>query len=207
MLFGGKKDDANDEAMKKMGEQMQKLSEMIGELQQKLAAKTAEADGLRTQAAHSSANEVALKDAQAQMEVLRNQINDLQSQAQKQAAAAQAAAAQPATQASAPAAPAGTAAGHSVGGGMKQVLSADEPATGGLAAGATAYVTRAGGLALRLRSGPSLNDSVKGSLPPGTQMTLLDGPRQADGHGWWHIRTADGREGWVAGEDLRTQPD
>ena len=29
MLFGGKKNDDNDEAMKKMGEQMQKLSETI----------------------------------------------------------------------------------------------------------------------------------------------------------------------------------
>lgn len=29
-------------------------------------------------------------------------------------------------------------------------------------------------------------------------MTLLSGPQQADGHGWWNIRTTDGREGWVA---------
>ena len=68
-------------------------------------------------------------------------------------------------------------------------------------------MTRAGGLPLRLRSGPSLNDSILDRLQPGTQMTLLDGPRQADGHAWWHIRTTNGHEGWVAGEDLRTQPD
>jgi hypothetical protein len=198
MLFGGKKkDEADDDAMKKMGEQMQKLSETIGQLQKQLAEKTAEADQLRKQASQSSANEVALKDAQAQAEVLRNQLNDLQAQAKKQAEAAAAAA----PQKSAPSAP-------SVSGSMKQVLSADEqPAPGGLAPGATAYVTRAGGLPLRLRSGPSLNDSILGRLQPGTSMTLQEGPRQADGHAWWHIRTPDGREGWVAGEDLRTQPD
>jgi hypothetical protein len=41
MLFAGKKND--DEAMKKMGEQIQKLSEMIGQLQKQLAEKTNEA--------------------------------------------------------------------------------------------------------------------------------------------------------------------
>lgn len=38
--------NSNDE-MKKVGEDMQKLSEQIGELQKKLAEKTTEADGLR----------------------------------------------------------------------------------------------------------------------------------------------------------------
>jgi uncharacterized protein YgiM (DUF1202 family) len=81
------------------------------------------------------------------------------------------------------------------------------PVSGGIAVGGTAYVTRAGGLPLRLRSGAGLNHEQVGRLEPGTQMTLLDGPRQADNHAWWHIRTTDGREGWVAGEELRTQPD
>ena len=64
-----------------------------------------------------------------------------------------------------------------------------------------------GGLPLRLRSGPSLSGSIIDRLQPGSQMTLQDGPRNADGHAWWHIRTTNGKEGWVAGEDLRTQPD
>jgi SH3-like domain-containing protein len=38
-------------------------------------------------------------------------------------------------------------------------------------------------------------------------MTLLEGPESRDNHTWWRIRTTDGREGWVAGEDLRAQPD
>src|SRR5262249_58448474 len=78
---------------------------------------------------------------------------------------------------------------------------------GGLAPGATAWVTQAGGLPLRLRSGPGLDQGVIDRLQPGSKMTLQDGPRQADGHAWWHIRTDDGKEGWVAGEDLRSQPD
>jgi hypothetical protein len=195
MLFGGKKkDDADDEAMKKMGEQMQKLSEMIGQLQKQLAEKTAEADQLRGKAAQSIGNEAALKDANAQMEVLRKQIGELQ--AQQHAASASAAVTE-----GAKAAPPSVG---SVAGAVQKEMSA---VAGGLAAGATAYVTRAGGLPLRLRSGPSLNDSLLDRLQPGTQMKLLDGPRQSDGHAWWHIRTTDGREGWVAGEDLRTQPD
>jgi hypothetical protein len=95
--------------------------------------------------------------------------------------------------------------GEGISVGTKSVAGSAAP--GGLAAGASAWVTRAGGLPLRLRSGPSLSGDVLDRLQPGTQMTLLDGPRNADGHAWWHIRTTDNREGWVAGEDLRTQPD
>jgi hypothetical protein len=38
-------------------------------------------------------------------------------------------------------------------------------------------------------------------------MTLRAGPQQEDGYSWWNVRVEDGREGWVAGNDLRTQPD
>ncbi|KPV50734.1 hypothetical protein SE17_25205, partial [Kouleothrix aurantiaca] len=62
-LFGNN----NDEEMKKVGENMQNLSEQIAELQKKLAAKTAEADGLRTQASQASGSAVALEDAQAEI--------------------------------------------------------------------------------------------------------------------------------------------
>jgi len=81
------------------------------------------------------------------------------------------------------------------------------PATGGLAVGGQAWVTREGGMNLRLRTGAGLHSEVIGSLHPETQMTLLAGPEQADNYSWWHIRTSDGREGWVAGQDLRSQPD
>jgi hypothetical protein len=205
-LFGG-----NDD-MKKVGEDMQKLSEQIGALQQKLAAKTSEADSLRAQAAQGAGASVALEDAEAQMQVLRNQLKDIQNKpvqsatasADLDAAHAQIQALQ--SQLSALRQSANTKPVDGISIGTKSVA-ASSAVAGGLAAGASAWVTRAGGLPLRLRSGPSLSESVIDRLQPGTQMTLQDGPKQADGHGWWHIRTTDGKEGWVAGEDLRTQPD
>jgi hypothetical protein len=212
-LFGGNKDE-----MKKVGEDMQKLSEQIGALQQKLAAKTSEADNLRTQAAQGAGATVALQDAEAQMEVLRNQLKEMQNKpaqsapasAELDAAHAQIQELQKQLSTLQQSANTKLADGISIGtksAGSASGVATSAPAAGGLAAGASAWVTRAGGLPLRLRSGPSLNESVIDRLQPGTQMTLQDGPRQADGHGWWHIRTTDGREGWVAGEDLRTQPD
>ncbi|HEX9374275.1 MAG TPA: Gfo/Idh/MocA family oxidoreductase, partial [Roseiflexaceae bacterium] len=170
-LFGGGDD------MRKISENMQNLSEQIGALQQQLLAKTKEADGLRTQAAQAIGSSVALEDANAQIEVLRNQLAELQKQNQSgaddaalQQAHAQIAALQQqvttlqalqaAPAAAAPAAPAAAA---------------------GLAAGATAWVTRAGGLPLRLRSGPSLDADVIDRLQPGTQLTLMEGPVAAGG--------------------------
>jgi len=206
-LFGGK-----DDEMKKVGEDMQKLSEQIGALQQKLAAKTSEADSLRTQAAQGAGASVALEDAEAQMEVLRNQLKEMQSKpAQNPTASAELDAAHVQIQAlqsqlSALQQSAGSKAGEGISIGTKSAATSSA-APGGLAAGASAWVTRAGGLPLRLRSGPSLSGSIIDRLQPGTQMTLQDGPRNADGHAWWHVRTADGKDGWVAGEDLRTQPD
>jgi uncharacterized protein YhaN len=206
-LFGGKDDD-----MKKVGEDMQKLSEQIGALQQKLAAKTSEADSLRTQAAQGASATVALQNAEAQMEVLRKQLKEMQnkpaqnptSSSDLEAARAQIQALQ--GQLSALQQSAGSKSGEGISVGTKSVATSSAT-PGGLAAGVSAWVTRAGGLPLRLRSGPSLSGSVIDRLQPGSQMTLQDGPRNADGHAWWHIRTADGKEGWVAGEDLRTQPD
>ncbi|HRC76340.1 MAG TPA: Dyp-type peroxidase [Kouleothrix sp.] len=73
--------------------------------------------------------------------------------------------------------------------------------------GDTAFVQRAGGLPLRLRDKPSLSGKVLSLLAPGTQLTLLEGPRAADGHPWWRVRAVDGREGWAAGDNIRKQPD
>ena len=199
MLSDGKKHD--DDAMKKMGEQMQKLSEMIGQLQKQLAEKTAEANDLRTQLSKSSGSDVALKEAQAQVATLRTQVSELQAAAQKQAAsavaAASAGASSAAPQASTPVA----------GSTMKQTLDEASVAPSGLAVGATAFVMRAGGLPLRLRAGPSLDQEILDRLQPGSSLTVLEGPQQGSGHAWWRVRTIEGREGWVAGENLLTQPD
>jgi hypothetical protein len=68
-------------------------------------------------------------------------------------------------------------------------------------------VRREGGLPLRLHSAPNTRtDNIIARLPIGSAVTLLDGPQQGDGHAWWHVRTADGHTGWVAGEELAPTP-
>lgn len=76
-----------------------------------------------------------------------------------------------------------------------------------LAANCDAWVTRKGGLSLRLRAGAGTDQSIIARLPVGTQLKLLEGPSDASGRSWWRVRTAAGREGWVAGSELVLQPD
>lgn len=77
-----------------------------------------------------------------------------------------------------------------------------------LAVGCQAWVTRAGGLQLRMRSAPTIAaDNIITRLPIGTEMALAEGPESADGLSWWRVTTVGGNEGWVAGEFLVTQPD
>lgn len=191
--FGGK-----DDEMKKIGEQMRNLSEQIGKLQQELIAKNAQVTDLQSKLDESlrqgkSVNTNDLDKARDQVRELQDQLTAIKTQ---QEAAASAVAGK------------ATESGTSVAEAGSRGVETERVATpGGLAVGATAYVTRAGGLPLRLRSGPSLNDSILDRLQPGTQMTLQEGPHSADGHNWWKIQTTDGRQGWVAGEDLRTQAD
>lgn len=49
---------------------------------------------------------------------------------------------------------------------------------------------------LNLRSGPGLDYEILGKLEKGTVVTLVEGPRKAEGYAWWFIRTDDGQEGW-----------
>lgn len=76
-----------------------------------------------------------------------------------------------------------------------------------LAVNCDAWVTRTGGLVLRMRAGAGTGQPIIARLPVGTQVKLLEGPQAATGFNWWRVRTLGGREGWVAGEELRTQPD
>jgi uncharacterized protein YgiM (DUF1202 family) len=199
-IFNKKDDD--EEEKREMVEGMQSMSEQIGALSKQLADKNAEIERLQTSAKSATSDASALRTARQQVDDLQKQLRELQRKVaedqatreaeamaadlirkQKEKAGVQAKEAQTKEVAAAPA------------------------ASGGLAVGGTAYVTRVGGLPLRLRTGAGLNNEIAGRLQPGTEMTLLEGPRPADNHAWWRIRTADGREGWVAGEELRTQPD
>ena len=79
---------------------------------------------------------------------------------------------------------------------IRVTAGADRVATcANLAVNCDAWVTRVGGLRLRLRSDANLQGQVIEFLPPGTQMTLLEGPRSDDGYSWWRARTLGGREG------------
>jgi hypothetical protein len=82
------------------------------------------------------------------------------------------------------------------------------PACTEVAVGCDAWVTRAGGLTLRMRSAPTTQgDNIIARLPIGTQMRVEEGPQSADGFTWWRVITVGGNEGWVAGENLVLQPD
>ena len=70
----------------------------------------------------------------------------------------------------------------------------------------TVTVANTGGYGLHLHNGAGLTDPVIKTLPDGTQMAVIDGPIQADGHTWWKITGSPGT-GWSAvGEWLTPAP-
>jgi hypothetical protein len=82
-----------------------------------------------------------------------------------------------------------------------------QPAPGGLHPGGKAFITRRGNSSWRLRATPGLGGRIVGQLSPGTEMTLIEGPRPVDGLDWWRIQTKDNRQGWVASGGLVDKPD
>ncbi|MDZ4720790.1 MAG: SH3 domain-containing protein [Roseiflexaceae bacterium] len=198
-LFSG--NDKEDKAkQEQIGKAMQSLSDQIAALQQQGKGKDGEIDTLKAELAQAQALEgagdqakKALMAAQSALAVAEadKQASDMILQnAQKQIAELQAQLHQlEATAAAAPAAAVSSA------------------AVGGLVAGAAAWVREEGGKGLRRRSAPGLSSDVLDALAPGTQLALLEGPSDADGHHWWKVRVADGREGWVAGEELVVKPE
>ena len=197
-MLGGlfnKDKDKDEEEKRQMAEGMQSMSDQIGALAKQLADKNTEIDRLQKAAGGAAADASALHAAQQQVADLQRQLGELQRKMAEDKAT------QEANAVVADRIRKQQEAAHA-----KQTTAAPS-AGGGIAVGGTAYVTRAGGMPLRLRSGAGLNHEAIDRLPPGTQMTLLEGPHQADNHAWWRIRTTDGREGWVAGEELRSQPD
>jgi hypothetical protein len=73
-----------------------------------------------------------------------------------------------------------------------------------VAVGATVVVqgTAAAGLNLRAEPGGQVVAAVKEKA----ELVVLEGPQQANGLTWWKVRTADGKEGWVAGQFLVLKP-
>jgi tetratricopeptide (TPR) repeat protein/uncharacterized protein YgiM (DUF1202 family) len=67
----------------------------------------------------------------------------------------------------------------------------------GLVVNTPAVVFTTEGDRLNLRSGPGLNFDILTKLDRDSQVTLLEGPKKADGYAWWRVRAADGTEGWA----------
>ena len=76
------------------------------------------------------------------------------------------------------------------------------PTPEGLYIGGVAVVNGTGS-ALRLRSDPGLQTTTLKTVIDGKRLTILEGPREADGLIWWRLRDpSDGAEGWAAQEYL-----
>jgi hypothetical protein len=73
--------------------------------------------------------------------------------------------------------------------------------------GVTVVVQGTGGLGLRVRAEPSTQGRQVASAGEGDALTVIEGPREADDHTWWKVRTGEGEEGWAAGEFLVLQTD
>jgi hypothetical protein len=67
-----------------------------------------------------------------------------------------------------------------------------------IAPGATVLIQGTQGLGLNLRGEPTRQGRLVVNVKDGTALTVVDGPREADGHVWWKLRMSDGKEGWGA---------
>jgi hypothetical protein len=85
------------------------------------------------------------------------------------------------------------------------VIPTPETEAAGLAAiaqDAVVKVTGTGKAGLNLRNKATKSAGILGTMPEGTELTVVGGPKQADGLVWWKLRTADGKEGWGAADFL-----
>ncbi|MGN6483530.1 MAG: SH3 domain-containing protein [Thermomicrobiales bacterium] len=95
----------------------------------------------------------------------------------------------------APASTSSSASGANPGG-----ASATPPAGTPLAVGGTAETIDTG---VRLRDQPGTEGAVLEELETGASVTIVDGPRTADGETWWEVETGDGTTGWIVADYLR----
>ena len=73
------------------------------------------------------------------------------------------------------------------------------PTPEGLYVGGYTRVSGTGEDTLRLRSDPGLQTTTLKTVPDGTRLLIVDGPREAGGITWWRLRDlSDGAEGWAA---------
>jgi|GEM_PF-1487402 len=56
---------------------------------------------------------------------------------------------------------------------------------------------------LNLRDAPGLDSEVIDVMPDGTQLTVVDGPEDADGYTWFQVESDEFGSGWAAGQFLQ----
>jgi hypothetical protein len=72
------------------------------------------------------------------------------------------------------------------------------PAPVALAKDVLAKVTPPEGLKLKVRESPSSAAKILGELDKDTQVTIVDGPQEANGITWWKVDNGTGLVGWSA---------
>jgi hypothetical protein len=83
-----------------------------------------------------------------------------------------------------------------------------EPTTSaptGLAIGVKAKVVGTGGQGVNLRSAAGTGNARVKTLPDGTIVEVIGGPKDANDFTWWQVRDAAGVTGWVVSKYLEQQ--
>jgi hypothetical protein len=57
---------------------------------------------------------------------------------------------------------------------------------------------------LNIREAASAQSKQAGRFSPGTLVTVLEGPVEAEGYSWWRVESGQGLNGWVADGDSET---
>ncbi len=76
------------------------------------------------------------------------------------------------------------------------------PAGDKFAVGDVVVVTGTGKDRLSFREGPGTKYDIIRLVRDGTQLTVVGGPKEADGYTWWQLKTKKGRVGWAVEDYL-----
>ncbi len=75
------------------------------------------------------------------------------------------------------------------------------PLPGQIAPGRTVVVITQGASWLAMHQTPSRFAETLRRYPPGSKLTIIEGPVAREGYHWWHAKAADGNSGWLAEGD------
>jgi regulator of replication initiation timing len=197
MLPFGRKDDNKDDDKKAdegVSQAMRQMSDQIAAMQKTINERDATIAELRKQLGTSQADDKAddAKIAELQKQLAAAQADDKADDAKVKSLESQIAQLRASAAAAA----------------SKAAATPQTPAPQkGLHLGGAAWVRNAGGKTLRRRAAPGLNSEILDGIEPGTMVALQGGPEKLDNYTWWEVMVSDGRRGWVAGEELVSNPE